>query len=65
MITSRNVLVLLAQGQHVYWLEVDPTAALQRRLGKSSQELGTTGGNDGCPDLCQVTVRGPEAGAEP
>jgi hypothetical protein len=34
--------------------KVDPAAALQRRLGKSPQELGTTGGNDGCPDLWEL-----------
>lgn len=32
----------------------DPSASLRRRLGKSPQELGTTSGNDGCPDLWEL-----------
>lgn len=32
----------------------DPYASMQRRLGKSPQELGATGGNDGCPDVWEL-----------
>jgi hypothetical protein len=34
--------------------EADPTASLTRRLGKSPAELGTTGGESGCPDIWEL-----------
>lgn len=30
------------------------SASLYRRLGKSPQELGSTGGNAGCPDVWEL-----------
>lgn len=32
----------------------DPSASLQRRLGRSPHELGATGGNAGCPDIWEL-----------
>jgi hypothetical protein len=34
--------------------EADSTASFLRRLGKSSQELGQTSGNTGCPDIWEL-----------
>jgi len=34
--------------------EADPSATMIRRLGKSAAELGTTGGEDGCPDIWEL-----------
>ncbi|MET7868747.1 hypothetical protein [Streptomyces cyaneofuscatus] len=34
--------------------EADPTSPLVRRLGKSPAELGTTGGEQGCPDIWEL-----------
>ncbi|RBM04487.1 hypothetical protein [Streptomyces sp. PT12] len=34
--------------------EADPSALFARRLGKSAAELGTTDGEDGCPDIWQL-----------
>ncbi|MFD8063488.1 hypothetical protein ACFXA0_29245 [Streptomyces cyaneofuscatus] len=34
--------------------EADPTSPLARRLGKSPAELGTTGGEQGCPDIWEL-----------
>lgn len=34
--------------------EADASAAFARRLGKSAQELHTSGGRDGCPDIWQL-----------
>ncbi|WP_328582278.1 hypothetical protein [Streptomyces sp. NBC_00370] len=31
--------------------EADPTALLERRLGKSAQELGNSRDDDDCPDI--------------
>ncbi|QSB13101.1 hypothetical protein JQS43_15800 [Natronosporangium hydrolyticum] len=33
----------------------DPSADLVRRLGKSPEELGATGGTDGCPDIWELS----------
>jgi hypothetical protein len=38
---------------HRRW-EADPSAALSRRLGKSAEELGQTGGREGCPDIWEL-----------
>ncbi|MEU8700349.1 hypothetical protein AB0C61_22315 [Streptomyces sp. NPDC048680] len=32
----------------------DPSSSLARRLGKSPAELGTTGGEQGCPDIWEL-----------
>lgn len=32
----------------------DPSASLQRRLGKSAHELGATAGNGSCPDIWEL-----------
>ncbi|WP_067793600.1 hypothetical protein [Actinomadura formosensis] len=34
--------------------EADVAASFLRRLGKSAQELGNTGGRDGCPDIWEL-----------
>lgn len=34
--------------------EADPSSPLVRRLGKSPAELGTTGGEQGCPDIWEL-----------
>ncbi|MFE3827188.1 hypothetical protein [Streptomyces sp. NPDC059092] len=34
--------------------EADPSSPLVRRLGKSPAELGTTGGEQGCPDVWEL-----------
>ncbi|MEV8286523.1 hypothetical protein [Streptomyces niveus] len=34
--------------------EADPSSPLARRLGKSPEELGTTGGESGCPDIWEL-----------
>ncbi|RKN05202.1 hypothetical protein [Streptomyces radicis] len=34
--------------------EADPSALFARRLGRSAAELGTTDGEDGCPDIWQL-----------
>ncbi|MEU1088700.1 hypothetical protein ABZ401_18030 [Streptomyces sp. NPDC005892] len=34
--------------------EADPSSPLVRRLGKSPTELGTTGGEQGCPDIWEL-----------
>ncbi|MCC5581272.1 hypothetical protein IMZ11_37280 [Microtetraspora sp. AC03309] len=34
--------------------EADPSAELVRRLGKSAAELGSTGGDSGCPDIWEL-----------
>ncbi|MFJ7625971.1 hypothetical protein ACIQZN_05710 [Streptomyces sp. NPDC097595] len=34
--------------------EADPSSPLLRRLGKSPAELGTTGGEQGCPDIWEL-----------
>ncbi|MFE7313101.1 hypothetical protein ACFU7T_08325 [Streptomyces sp. NPDC057555] len=34
--------------------EADPASPLVRRLGKSPAELGTTGGEQGCPDIWEL-----------
>ncbi|TDB86400.1 hypothetical protein E1264_18015 [Actinomadura sp. KC216] len=34
--------------------EADVSASFHRRLGKSAQELGNTGGRDGCPDIWEL-----------
>ncbi|MER8196484.1 hypothetical protein ABTY00_21290 [Streptomyces microflavus] len=34
--------------------EADPTSPLVRRLRKSPAELGTTGGEQGCPDVWEL-----------
>ncbi|MFC9424683.1 hypothetical protein [Streptomyces sp. NPDC056987] len=34
--------------------EADPSSPLMRRLGKSPAELGTTGGEQGCPDVWEL-----------
>ncbi|WP_326611885.1 hypothetical protein OIE62_17620 [Streptomyces scopuliridis] len=34
--------------------EADPSSPLVRRLGKSPEELGTTGGESGCPDIWEL-----------
>ncbi|MFF7988782.1 hypothetical protein [Kitasatospora xanthocidica] len=35
--------------------EADPSASLERRLGKSAKELGTSEGRDECPDIWQLS----------
>ncbi|WP_329572641.1 hypothetical protein [Kitasatospora sp. NBC_01266] len=35
--------------------EADPSTVFVRRLGKSAQELGYTGDEDGCPDLWELS----------
>jgi hypothetical protein len=35
--------------------EADPSASFSRRWGKSSQELGQTSGNTGCPDIWELS----------
>ncbi|MFG2947568.1 hypothetical protein [Streptomyces adustus] len=34
--------------------EADPSSPLVRRLGKTPAELGTTGGEAGCPDIWEL-----------
>lgn len=34
--------------------EADPKASLMRRLGKSAEELGQTGGRNSCPDIWEL-----------
>ncbi|MFJ6571938.1 hypothetical protein ACIQNU_31495 [Streptomyces sp. NPDC091292] len=34
--------------------EADPSSPLVRRLGKPPAELGTTGGEQGCPDIWEL-----------
>ncbi|MEV7283675.1 hypothetical protein AB0O01_03735 [Streptomyces sp. NPDC093252] len=34
--------------------EADPSSPLVRRLGRSPAELGTTGGEAGCPDIWEL-----------
>ncbi|MFD4869632.1 hypothetical protein [Streptomyces sp. NPDC058412] len=34
--------------------EADPSSPMVRRLGKSPKELGTTGGESGCPDIWEL-----------
>ncbi|MER5490225.1 hypothetical protein ACWD6I_08315 [Streptomyces sp. NPDC002454] len=34
--------------------EADPSAVMTRRLGRSPAELGTTGGETGCPDVWEL-----------
>ncbi|MFJ6432597.1 hypothetical protein [Streptomyces sp. NPDC091416] len=34
--------------------EADPSSPLVRRLGRSPAELGTTGGEQGCPDIWEL-----------
>ncbi|MFE6837125.1 hypothetical protein ACFVFI_20110 [Streptomyces sp. NPDC057705] len=34
--------------------EADPSSPMVRRLGKSPTELGTTGGESGCPDIWEL-----------
>jgi hypothetical protein len=34
--------------------EADPSALFERRLGKSSEELGNSDGRDECPDIWQL-----------
>ncbi|MFE3070475.1 hypothetical protein [Streptomyces sp. NPDC059247] len=34
--------------------EADPSSPLVRRLGRSPAELGTTGGEQGCPDVWEL-----------
>jgi hypothetical protein len=34
--------------------EADSAASFQRRLGKSSRELGQTTGDSGCPDIWEL-----------
>ncbi|MDF5753641.1 hypothetical protein [Spongiactinospora sp. TRM90649] len=34
--------------------EADPSASFQRRIGKSSHELGQTSGNSSCPDIWEL-----------
>ncbi|MGW2372952.1 MULTISPECIES: hypothetical protein [Kitasatospora] len=35
--------------------EADPSASLEKRLGKSAKELGTSEGRDECPDIWQLS----------
>lgn len=35
--------------------DADPSADLVRRIGKSPQELGTTGGDYQCPDIWELS----------
>ncbi|MFB7125954.1 hypothetical protein [Kitasatospora sp. NPDC056273] len=35
--------------------EADPSASLQKRLGKSAKELGSSDGKDECPDIWQLS----------
>ncbi|MET9483356.1 hypothetical protein [Streptomyces sp. NPDC006638] len=34
--------------------EADASSPLSRRLGRSPEELGTTGGEQGCPDIWEL-----------
>ncbi|MFI7353661.1 hypothetical protein ACIBTP_06900 [Streptomyces avidinii] len=34
--------------------EADPSSPMVRRLGQSPAELGTTGGESGCPDIWEL-----------
>ncbi|GAB7187076.1 hypothetical protein ATKI12_6907 [Kitasatospora sp. Ki12] len=44
----------MGAGMAAGW-EADPSASLERRLGKSAKELGTSEGRDECPDIWQLS----------
>lgn len=51
---STRPLAVSEVGEMARSWEADPTSPLARRLGKSARELGTSGDDDGCPDVWEL-----------